>query len=85
MINFDEFDTEEKYKDILPGDTVKILPGIGDYIRKYNWDIRMYGIIGKEFIVKSIDIFLTTGEECIYIHSKSGLMWFIPIKFVKKV
>ena len=84
MINFDEFDTEEKYKDISIGDTVKILPGIGDYIRKYNWDIRMYGIIGKEFVVKGI-VRNTSDEESIYIYSKSDLMWFIPIKFVKKV
>ena len=83
MINFDEFDVEEKKESISPGDTVKILPGIEDYIKKYEWSNLMYSLIGEEFTVKSIGIFGATGEECVYINSVS--IWLIPIKFVKKV
>ena len=86
MINFDEFDIEEKDKDISIGDTVEILPCIEDYIRKFEWPDRMRYFIGKSFVVIDIVVIgIYVNEECVSIKDSQKSEWYIPIKCVKKL
>lgn len=84
-IDFDKFDIDETPVDnINTGDSIRVTPGIGGYVEKFNWSSTMYEMIGNVFISHGIRKLRCTGELSVLVYYLEQ-PWKIPLKFAEKV